>query len=598
MEGRDINGRIEAFEKQISELPKGSISIKKVNGKSYYYHRWTEDGKRREQYVSADAVEELRAGIEQRKALEKDLKECRRSRQGQPASDALLHEFCTNVRAGKSLRVFSNSVRNYQKRECYQMLHDFVYGEAPDKVLILYGLRRTGKTTLIRQILADMTDEELLKAAFIQITARNTLADVNRDLKYLEEQGYHYVFIDEVTLMEDFIEGAALFSDVFAVGGMRIVLSGTDSLGFLFTEDEQLYDRCILLHTTFIPYREFEGVLGISGIDEYIRYGGTMSLGGIHYNETSTFASKKRTDEYVDTAIARNIQHSLRCYQYEGHFRHLQDLYEHDELTSAINRVVEDINHRFTLEVLTRDFRSNDLGVSAKNLRRDRSNPTDILDHIDLVTVTRHLRELLEIRDQSEQRVQIDEIHGEEIREYLKLLDLVQEISVASLPDANRKWTRTVIAQPGMRYAQAQALVESLLLDETFCDLSLIERNAVLERILGEIKGRMMEDIILLETKMANPKKEVFVLQFPVGEFDMVVFDPASASCEIFEIKHSNVVVKQQYRHLADQQKCADTEHRYGRITAKTVLYRGESQMVEDIRYMNVEEYLRGLSNH
>jgi hypothetical protein len=212
--------------------------------------------------------------------------------------------------------------------------------------------------------------------------------------------------------------------------------------------------------------------------------------------------------------------------------------------------------------------------------------------------VTGHLRELLEIRNQSEQRVQIDEIHGEEIREYLKLLDLVQEISVASLPDANRKWTRTVIAQPGMRYAQAQALVESLLLDETFCDLSLIERNAVLKRILGEIKGRMMEDIILLETKMANPKKEVFVLQFPVGEFDMVVFDPASASCEIFEIKHSNVVVKQQYRHLADQKKCADTEHRYGRITAKTVLYRGESQMVEDIHYMNVEEYLRGLSNN
>ena len=179
---------------------------------------------------------------------------------------------------------------------------------------------------------------------------------VNRDLKALEEQGFRYVFLDEVTLMEDFIEGAALFSDVFAACGMKIVLSGTDSLGFLFTVDEQLYDRCILLHTTFIPYREFESVLGIHGIDEYIRFGGTMSLGGVHYNETSTFASKKSADEYVDTAIARNIQHSLRCYQYEGHFRHLRDLYDGNELTSAINRVVEDINHRFTLEVLTQDL--------------------------------------------------------------------------------------------------------------------------------------------------------------------------------------------------------------------------------------------------
>lgn len=198
-----------------------------------------------------------------------------------------------------------------------------------------------------------MSDEELSKAAFIQISARDTLASVNHDLRLLETKGFCYVFLDEVSLMEDFIEGAALFSDVFAASGMKIVFSGTDSLGFLFAEDEQLYDRCILLHTTFIPYREFESVLGIHGIDEYIRYGGTMSIGGAHYNETSTFASKESTDEYVDTAIARNIQHSLRCYQYEGHFRHLRDLYEKDELTSAINRVVEDINHCFTLEVLT-----------------------------------------------------------------------------------------------------------------------------------------------------------------------------------------------------------------------------------------------------
>ena len=156
-----------------------------------------------------------------------------------------------------------------------------------------------------------MTDEELTKTAFIQITGKDTLASVNQDLKYLEEAEFRFVFFDEVTLMEDFISGAALFSDVYAASGMKIVLSGTDSLGFLFSEDEQLYDRCILLHTTFIPYREFELVLGVKGIDEYIRYGGTMSLGGVHYNENSTFASKSSADEYVDSAIARNIQHSL-----------------------------------------------------------------------------------------------------------------------------------------------------------------------------------------------------------------------------------------------------------------------------------------------
>lgn len=395
--------------------------------------------------------------------------------------------------------------------------------------------------------------------------------------------------------MEDFIQGAALFSDIFAACGMKIVLSGADSLSFLLAEDEQLYDRCILLHTTFIPHREFENVLGITGIDEYIRYGGTMNLGGVHYNETSTFVSKKSTDEYVDSAIARNIQHSLRCYQYEGHFRNLQELYEQGELTSAINRVVDDINHRFTIEVLTRDYRSNDLAISARNLRHDRNNPTDILDRIDLVSVTKNLRKLLEIRNRSEQSIAISRVHSVEIQEYLHLLDLIQEIDVVSLPNVNQQTARTVITQPGLRFAQANALVQSLLLDGVFVQLSLIERNAVLDRILREIEGRMIEDIVLLETKLANPKKEVFVLQFPVGEFDMVLFDPVTASCSIFEIKHSTEVVPSQYRHLIDEKKCADTEHRYGPITAKAVLYRGRSQMVDGIHYMNVEEYLRQL---
>ena len=592
---KNILMRIVELEEQIAVLPVGSISTKTVNGKSYYYHRWYENKKRKEKYLPVDEVAELREQIEKRKILEAELKELRKREPGKKTV-AGKYQFVTNVRVGDSLRTYSSMVSKYKKRGCYQQLHNFVYGEAQDKVFILYGLRRTGKTTMIRQILADMSDIDLQKAAFIQITAKNTLADVNQDLKILEEQGYCYIFMDEVTLMEDFIEGAALFSDVFAACGMKIVLSGTDSLGFVFSEDEQLYDRCIMLHTTFIPYREFEEVLGIQGIDEYIRYGGTMSLGGVNYNETSTFASKKSADEYVDSAIARNIQHSLKCYQYERHFRHLQELYVQNELTSAVNRVVEDMNHRFTYEVLTRDFISNDRAVSARNLRRDREYPNDILDRIDVKSFTERLKNLLEIRNQSEQTIAIEDCHRAEIKEYLDLLDLTNEIDVLSLPNVNDKQSRTVIAQPGIRYAQADALVNSLLLDETFHDLSLTERNYILERILNEIKGRMMEDIVLLETKIAYPKKQVFVLHFAVGEFDMVIFDPVTSSCEIFEIKHSTEVIEQQCRHLLDERKCADTQHRFGQISGKYVLYRGSDVELENgIVYWNVEEYLKKL---
>ena len=594
MDAQSIREQLTRIEAELAALPRGSVTTKKVSGHSYYYHRWYEEKVRKERFISEAEADALREQLSRRKELEAQQKELLRQLPAKPKPRKEPAEYITLVRRGSALRAFAQPVIPYRKRELYDKLRSYVFGPHLDKVLVLYGLRRTGKTTMIRQILAEMDDAALEQAAFIQLTQKNTLAELNRDLRTLESQGCRYVFLDEVTLMEDFIDGAAVLSDVFAASGMRIVLSGTDSLGFLFTEDEQLYDRCVLLHTTFIPYREFDRVLGIRGIDEYIRYGGTMSISGVNYNEDSTFANSKRAGEYVDSAIAHNIQHSLRCYQQSGHFRKLQELYQKDELTSAINRVVEDQNHRFTLEVLTREFRSGDLSQAARNLRRDREAPSDILDRVDQDSVIERLKALLEIRNLSEQSVALEPAHAAEIQEYLALLDLTHSIDVVSMPGGEHL-SRTVIAQPGLRYAQAKALIESLLLDPTFNDLSLTERNSFQARILSGIMGRMMEDVVLLETKLANPGRLVAVLQFAVGEIDMIVADPEAETCALYEMKHSEEAVPEQTRHLLDGEKCGMIEHRYGKIIGRSVLYRGPAKELDGVQYRNVEDYLREL---
>ena len=94
------------------------------------------------------------------------------------------------------------------------------------------------------------------------------------------------------------------------------------------------------------------------------------------------------------------------------------------------------------------------------------------------------------------------------------------------------------------------------MLYEKFQELSASERKRILERLLNEICGRMMEEIILLETKMAKPDKKVFKLQFAVGEFDMVVLDPKTLTCQIYEIKHSKERAPEQYRHITNEEKC------------------------------------------
>ena len=513
--------------------------------------------------------------------------------------------FHTNVVTGPALLALSENVRSWRKRDCYRQLDAYLHNSECDRVCLLFGLRRTGKTTLLRQAVLDMTPEDAARTAYIKATMADTMAALNRDMEQLRVLGFRYVLLDEVTLMRDFIDSAALLSDVYAAQGMKIVLSGTDSLGFWFTLDQELYDRAKAIHTTFIPFREHSRLLGISGIDEYIRYGGTLRAGELAFEdaevnaEDASFRDDESTRRYIDTAICKNIQHSLACCEDGGHFRHLRTLYEAGELTGAINRIIEDMNHAFLVSVLTRDFQSQDLGLAARNLRKERDpeKRTNILDEIDTDTVTRRLMDILNIRNRREQTVPITETHVAEIKEYLRALELITDCPIETAQPGSEPVEHILFTQPGMRYCQAQALVHSLMKDDLFLTLSEREKDVISGRILEEVRGRMLEDIVLLETSKAlGNRYKVCKLQFASGEFDMVVYDRQENCCAAFEIKHSSQVVPEQARHLRDPEKCALTQQRFGELAGRYVLYLGEAFDIEDgIVYQNVEQFLKAL---
>ena len=67
---------------------------------------------------------------------------------------AYMPEFYTNVITGMSLRALISSVKKCDKRDCFSTLQKFVTGSYDGKICILYGLRRTGKTTLLLQMIS------------------------------------------------------------------------------------------------------------------------------------------------------------------------------------------------------------------------------------------------------------------------------------------------------------------------------------------------------------------------------------------------------------------------------------------------------------
>ena len=314
--------------------------------------------------------------------------------------------------------------------------------------------------------------------------------------------------------------------------------------------------------------------------------------------EDASFRDDETTRRYIDTAICENIQHSLDCCKDGRYYRHLQSLYDAGELTNAINRVIEDMTHRFVLRTFTKHFKSHDLGSAAQLMRKetDPMRKSDILDRVNTEDVTKRLMELLDIRNQENLSIGITKAHLAEIKEYLMALDLIVESPVETSVAAE-PLEGILFAQPGMRYCQAQALVHSLRNDPVFAELSEAERNMVCERILEEVRGRMMEEIVLLETTKAIDKNHrVFKMTFAGAEFDMVIFSDKTNSCECYEIKHSDQIVENQTRYLTDAECLKATERRFGPITGKYVIYRGESCEVNGIHYLNVEAYLKGLA--
>lgn len=508
-------------------------------------------------------------------------------------------EFHTNVVTGTGLQALANSVAKYGKRDCFSTLQKFVAGSYDGKICILYGLRRTGKTTLLFQMLSELPIE---KTAYIKVQTTDDMSRLTKDLKVLFELGYRYVFIDEITLLNDFIDTAAVLSDVFSMMGMKIVVSGTDSLGFAMANRDELYDRSVTIHTSFIPFREYARLLNIRSVDSYIEYGGTLKMENMSFDDPDAafdevaFRDDESTRKYIDTAISRNIQHTLKNDHYGEYFNQLRELYEKGGLTNVINRIVQHMNHRFVLRVVEDEFKSHDFGSAKDLLLHDLpAERATVLYDVNEKQILERLKDIIEVKEKSETTVPITQEHIDKVKKYLLMLDLI--VNCPERYESGKQAEHIVFSQPGMRYAIAKALVYSLMQDAYFASISEADKAYITGKILDDVKGRMLEDIVLLEVCKAAPSTmEAFKFKFDAGgEFDMVIYDKTSQNCRIYEIKHSAKVNEKQTLHLRDAEKCQIVEKRFGPISGKFVLYRGKDTFAEGVQYLNVENFLCGL---
>lgn len=133
---------------------------------------------------------------------------------------------------------FKETIREY-KRDVYSEV-------GKSNITVLYGLRGTGKTTLLAQKYFETEDKTAIHGEHLNL-AGYTLKDVISSIKYLVRDGY--LFIDEITKLKNWSEEIKVLSDLHPK--LKIVVTGSSAV------DLQDARRVLARRAEFINLKPF-----------------------------------------------------------------------------------------------------------------------------------------------------------------------------------------------------------------------------------------------------------------------------------------------------------------------------------------------------
>lgn len=545
-----------------------------------------------------------------------------------------INKFILNGKAltGKELQTLTSRISLDKKRFYVDDVVEFCRNRTTDLVLGICGIRRTGKTYSILQTIKELAKEiSYNKILYYSCKESTTMKMLELEIKNWIEQGIEYLFIDEITRIEMFPDSCAYLYDIYAKMGIKLVITGTDSYSLNLAILDQLYDRCILIHTTKISYQECCSITGISSLEEYVKTGGLLLSGDISSlaKDHSTPGFTLDTSglrQYIDTALVDNIIHSLKGYQNGKMLNNLeaQGLNAEHSLKYALLKIVFDDSHK----LLTNTFRSmltpktlqlpdisagvalqknssiSEYDIATYNIIASQKVKDDIFTQfctamglsVTNLTNTNKIREC----------VSFEAI--EDITNILHTMDILRptrEVILNTLTnDICYNDDANVLYPPCIRYGVAKLQVN---LVRNYVSRVLKRKIPDLNKILENAEGRLIEDIIYSETlysQRVSGDSQLLKIQFnqakiTVGEIDMAIDDGCN-NIVLYKIKRSKDAVDGQAKHLVDE-RFTQSINQLWDIKKRCILYNGPTLTKYingvEVSWINIYEYLMSLED-
>lgn len=494
-----------------------------------------------------------------------------------------------------------------QKRDCLEELQGYLCKESTTKICILYGLRRTGKTVLLKQALHSLEEKEREKSAFITCNSNTDFYDVLNFIKESMDNGKRYFCIDEITYAKNFQNLAEILSDNFVSNyNARIILTGTDSLGLSLPSHSNLYDRAEFVHTTYMAFPEFSRIMNNDSIDFYIKHGNTLS-------EMNPFEDYNSANEYIETSIVSNMISSLQ--KSEGIRSYppaLTELYKNEDLENAIQRIINQYSQTITMRALRKQFELSPFenGVNALT-KRDKDN-LDLKSKFYGERITENAKRALKIDNF---KTPVSQQHLDDIKDFLKEMDVILTIPVfTSYKNGNKDVDMEIITHPGMYHANLMYTIDELRKDDNWLpNATKGQKEGLLKAVYECSAGKILENFVIADifkmlgcTKSSSYEdttrwyvsKFSHTVQGVFEEADLIIHDRQQKDVFLFEIKHSSEIHESQTKHLESKSFIEYIENNFDTVKEKVVLYTGKNNSQSNIKRLNVSDFLKHMYKH
>jgi len=506
---------------------------------------------------------------------------------------------------GDELRTECEYALSLKRRRAYGEL-DEKYISNPElcnKVGIIRGLRNTGKTIMMYQFAG--RPEFINQSAYIRLRYKSGV-DVASLCKQIDtlyrKHGIKYFYVDEVTWADDFIDMAADFSDNWSTGStVKIVLSGTDSLGFAFAAQHELHHRYVEVLTTHTGYPEYKDLLGGTVID-YIRSGGVFW--GNEPNEI-TLA------DYLNTSVVANIYNSIHNISrivpaatkltelsQDGMYSLCYAICKYAVLTMAINKAEGLWGESFSAAI------NDALGQSRKAIREAIGQAT--------FAVSAHEKQII-LSALGKSELYAGEFSKTQVNAaitLMKMCNFMYEVGSCTELGEDSDDVELIFAQSGVAREFARMVLHGVVLSGVF---PASETPATLQIIEDNMDGMILEAasmsaFVQWAERVGNTVKLFKYRTFDGShEIDIVVLDYRSGTMHLYEVKRSegkpdesgntDYIDDFARKHLTNSTCVEPLVERFKpSAMTRTVLYRGEDvdRLVDgcDVRYRNIEEFL------